>query len=113
MIVAARALDVPWPSPIPQPRTLRPQLGRQVPVVADLIQRRKHRRVDRAVGHRMFVELADRGQQMVDPTRAPHPAPPGAAPLRWSVTPPRSSFTTPVRYRDLAVNPSRRSIPLE
>ena len=68
----AAALHVAGPRPIPHARPFRTQLGRQVAIVADLIQQRQHHRVDRAAGHRMLVKLADRGQHMVDPTGATH-----------------------------------------
>jgi len=69
-------------SPIPQSRPLKLELGRQVPVVAHLIQQPQHRGVDAAAGQRVTVELAHRGEHMVDPPRPAHGAPPGPDPLR-------------------------------
>jgi hypothetical protein len=68
------------PGHIAKPGTLRAQLGRQVPVITGLEQQRQHRGIQRAVSHSVLVELAHRGQDVVDPARAPDPALPGAGP---------------------------------
>jgi integrase len=70
------------PGHIAKPGTLRAQLGRQVPVITGLEQQRQHRGIQRAVSHSVLVELAHRGQDVVDPARAPDPALPGAGPAR-------------------------------
>ena len=68
------------PGTVAKPATLRTQLGRQVPVIAHLEQQHQHRGVQNTIGHRVPVELAHRGQDVVDPTRATDPALPGARP---------------------------------
>ena len=68
------------PGHIANPGTLRAQLGRQVPVITGLEQQRQHRGIQRAVSHSMLVKLAHRGQDVVDPARAPDPALPRAGP---------------------------------
>ena len=68
------------PGQIAKPGTLRAQLGRQVPVISHLEQQRQRRGVERAVNHGVLVELAHRGEDVVDPARAPDPALPGAGP---------------------------------
>ena len=68
------------PGQIAKPGTLRAQIGRHMPVIAHLEQQRQHRGIQRAVSHGMLVELAHRGEDVVDPARAPDLALPGAGP---------------------------------
>ena len=63
------ALDVAGSRPITQPRPFGAQLGREMTVVTHLVEEGEHRGVQGAVGHGVLVELAHRGQEMVDPPR--------------------------------------------
>ena len=93
------------PGHIANPGTLRAQLGRQVPVITGLEQQRQHRGIQRAVSHSMLVKLAHRGQDVVDPARAPDPALPQPARVTGVVL----SITTNIPR---AAAPERRSRPL-
>jgi len=68
--VALGAQLVPRPHAVAQPAVLGAQLGRQVPVVADLVEGGQHPRVQACVGDLVLDELAHDREHMVDPTGA-------------------------------------------
>ena len=69
------------PGQIAKTRALGTQVGREVTVVADLIEQGQHGGIQRALSHRMLVELAHRGEHVIDPPGAARPALPGTGAL--------------------------------